>query len=458
MIKGIGKRVFILGMAGISMSGIAKILAQAGHQVVGCDRTPTAVFEELESLSVCCFKDDGKPGLDLNYDTLIFTSAMPKTDKRIKMAVENGIVVLSRPEALNIIMKDYEQVVAVSGSHGKTTTTGLISSIMLKGSENITAHIGGVLARENSSLVIKGKGGWFITEACEYNRSFLDMSPTVGVILNMDLDHIDTYFSKESIVDAFLEFSNRICDNGKLIINIDDENAFDLISRTKKNKDIVTVSIKNPLANYYIENKIEKKGEMTFELLHDGVFVDVFKFSRTGEHNLYNVLFAVVTALECEVPLNLIKNEISFFEGVKRRYQKIGKINEAPVILDYAHHPAEIEKIILEAKREASGKVFAVFQPHTYSRTKYFWTEFIKTLMGADNIIMYPIYPAREKQIIGVSSRRMAEDIRKLGGQCYYARTLDEVETYLEYFVKQEDIILILGAGDIGNFSVSSAD
>lgn len=449
MINGIGKRVCMLGVGGISMSGIAQILARNGHIVFGFDKTPTEVFDALKTHGIKCYKD-GTMHCGEDFDTLIYTVAINENDERINFAKNHSKNVLTRAEALKLIMNEYSTLIAISGSHGKTTTTA-IAATLLNSLDNFTAHIGGVLNSCNTSLILKGEKGCFLTEVCEYNRSFHQVFPDIGVILNTDLDHVDTYASKDEIIEAYIKFSNNIKPDGTLVINIDDESAFHIIRKTKKDKNIITVSLKNPLANYYLDDvKCDKNGTAFTVFKNSKKFYE-FRFYRAGEHNLYNALFSIILADIVNIEKSEIKRELESFNGVKRRFQDIGKLNGARVIIDYAHHPHEIEKIIEEAHYISNGKVYVCFQPHTYTRTKYFWTDFIKALLGAHNVIMYPIYAARENPIRGVTSKRMAEDIRHAGGVCYYATSFDEIKTYLKYFVSEDDIVLILGAGDIGN-------
>ena len=449
MINGIGKKVLMLGVGGISMSGIAQILAKNGHIVLGFDKTPTEIFDCLKANNIECYKD-GEKEIDTDYDTLIYTVAINEMDERIVEAKRLGKQIITRAMALKFIMEEYECLIAISGSHGKTTTTAITANI-LSSIENFTAHIGGQLNESGSSLMIRGDRGCFLTEVCEYNRSFHQVFPDIGVILNTDLDHVDTYTSKDEIVDAYIKFSNNIKPDGVLIINMDDANAFEIIKKTHKNKKIITISLKNPLADYSVSEIKGNSSGVEFKIAKYGKFFHQFRFYRRGEHNLYNAVFGIVIADCMSIELEKVEQGLESFKGVKRRFQEIGKLNGARVIIDYAHHPKEIEKIIQEAKMMTKGKVFACFQPHTYTRTRYFWTEFIKALLEADSVIMYPIYAAREKPIKGVSSRRMAEDIRRMGGICYYARSFHEIITYLKYFLKPNDIVLVLGAGDIGN-------
>lgn len=294
MVNGIGKNVCMLGVGGISMSGIAQILVKYGHNVVGFDKTPTEVFDVLKSCQISCYQD-GQTEFSMDFDTLIYTAAVNEEDYRIVNARKANKQILTRAEALKFIMDEYQMLVAISGSHGKTTTTAITANL-LKSLKNFTAHVGGVLNENNSSLVLQGEKGCFLTEVCEYNRSFHQVFPDIGVILNTDLDHVDTYQTKEDIVEAYIKFSNNIKPDGMLIINIDDDSAFDIITKTNKNKKIITISLKNPLADYHIGKVVRTNEGVEFEVFKYGEIFNVFRFYRLGEHNLYNALFGVVIA------------------------------------------------------------------------------------------------------------------------------------------------------------------
>ena len=450
MVNGIGKNVLILGIGGISLSAIAEILKCSGHNVVGYDKTQNEGTSKLEGLGfdICYAEKNIK--LD-NVDTIIYTSAISEDFGCLELARERKIKTLGRADALRLISEEFNRVVAISGSHGKTTATAIISTILELGCDNFTAHVGGEMVEFDKNLLIRGNKDIFVTEACEYKRNFLLLRPNISVILNMDLDHTDVYGNQQSMLDAYLEFSNNIKENGTLIINLDCVGAEELIKKTKENKKIITYSISNRLADYYIDS-YENVENLKFSVCNKREKIGSFSLNSYFEHNLYNALASIIVSRLLGVELKDIKAGINKFHGVKRRFEQVGEINGAKVILDYAHHPQELKNVILSAKSHTKGKVFAIFQPHTFSRTKYFWSEFIKSLSFADNVIMYPIYPAREKTIIGVSSKRMAEDLRRLNKKCYYNENMNEIRSYLGYFVTNADLVLVLGAGNIDKF------
>lgn len=448
MIKGLKSSVYILGIGGISLSAMAEILLSHGHKVAGYDKTKSHITQRLEELGISVIYEENGLSEINSFDTVIFSSAIDEKFVGLELARNLGKQILSRAEALELISNSYNQVIAVAGSHGKTTTTALISTIFDLGGVEFTAHIGGELVGYNSNLINKGEKV-FVSEACEYKRNFLHFSPDIGVVLNMDLDHTDVYGSQEEITNAYLDFSNKIRKGGVLVLNLDSVDAEKLLNRTKKNKKIITYSLKDKNADYYV-NDWSCGEKLVFSLKTPVGNSKPYLIDGFFEHNIYNAVASIIVSEVLGV--KNIAEGIENFKGVKRRFEFIGKINGADVILDYAHHPTEIKKVIVSTKKRTKGKVYVLFQPHTYSRTKSFWSEFVMSLSEADSIILYPIYPAREKPLIGVTSNRMAEDLRKLNKICYYNESLVEIWTYLGYFVKKEDVVLVLGAGDIEKF------
>lgn len=446
MINGIGNRVFIMGIGGISLSAIAVILKKNGHIVCGYDQTESETTKNLQQLGITIAF---KKVFSEEYDTVIYSSAFSDEDALLTEFRNKNIQVICRAQALEIISKDYSSVVAVAGSHGKTTTTSIISSSLKKAGTDFTAHIGGVLKEWDSNVIIGEKRELLVTEACEYKRSFHHLNPSIGVILNLDLDHIDIYQGEDEIVDAYIQFAENIRLKGCLILNIDDKNAIKIIDKLAKKIKIITYSIKSNLADYYIELVEENNGRVKLSVNTKTGLKEKFEISFSGEHYLYNFLASFIVLNELGIEINKIKQGFLDFKGVKRRNEVIGNINGSEVVLDYAHHPVELDRVIKSTKARTTGKVFVVFQSHTYSRTKFFWKEFIASLSNADSVVLYPIYPAREKAIKGITAKRMAEDLRRIKTPCYYSESLDKIITYLSYFVSKEDKVLILGAGDI---------
>lgn len=448
MISGIKKRVFILGIGGISLSAMAEIMLKNGHIVAGYDQTPSHITKRLEKKGIFVIYDEKRLQEINSFDTVIYSSAINENFVGLKLARSLGLQILSRAEALELVSLSFNKVIAVAGSHGKTTTTAIISTIFDLYGLNFTAHIGGEVVGYDSNLIYRGTE-MFVTEACEYKRNFLHLDPTVGVILNMDLDHTDVYSSQEEITEAFVDFSNKIKNDGVLIVNLDSVDAEKLLNLTNKNKKVITYSLKNVNADYFV-NDWSCGEKIVFSVRNPQNQIKQYVINGFFEHNIYNAVASIIVAevfgiKDCSLG-------IERFKGVKRRFEFIGNINGADVILDYAHHPTEIKKVITSTKKHTNGKVYVLFQPHTYSRTKSFWSEFVKSLAEADSVVLYPIYSAREKALVGVTSKRMAEDLRKLNKVCYYNESLEEIRTYLGYFVNSDDIVLVLGAGDIEKF------
>lgn len=448
MIKGFSKNVYFIGIGGVSMSALARILKYNGHNVAGSDRQESSFTNSLLKEGIKVFKNHKAENIK-GFETIVYTSAISEDNKEIVASRNSGAVVYTRAEALSLVSKEFEKIVAVCGSHGKTTTTSMASCIFKEALGEYCAHIGGKNKSANDNLEVMGKGGIFLTEACEYKDNFLSLSPDFLVVLNIAPDHLDYFKTEENVVKSFINFSNKVKEGGKIIINLDDKNCREVIEKTTKNKKIITFSLYDNSADYYLTEVVSKNGGFKFKVNKSE---EEFELKIGGEHNLYNSLASVVLLVELGSSYEKIKSGLNCFSGVIRRYEEVGEINGARVVLDYAHHPDEIKKVIKQARQETSGKVFCLFQPHTYSRTKAFWSDFIYALTQADLVMLYPIYPAREKVIRGVTSKRLAYDIRRLKKTSYYADNLKEHFVYLNYFAKRGDVILVLGAGDIDKF------
>lgn len=449
MVNGIKSKVYFIGIGGISMSAIARILKKEGHLVGGSDRVKSEITNKLEKEGIeVNFTHTAKNITD--YDTIVYSGAISDCDIELKSAIESGKQVLSRAEALRLVCDEYKKVVCICGSHGKTTTTTMISEI-ITGSMASCCHIGGESVNYNDNLIISGTNkDIFITEACEYKDSFLSLKPDVVVLLNISADHLDYFKTEENLINSFKAFLNRVNPGGYVVANIDCGNVKKICDKLPKSINLITVSKANNSADYFLQS-IEDRELNGFKFTING-FSETFELTIGGEHNLYNALACVIACDILETPLNKMKDRLKMFKGVKRRFEFCGNINGARVILDYAHHPEEIEKVIEQARKLTNGKVFVLFQPHTYSRTKALWPGFIKSLIKADRILLSPIYSAREKAINGVTSKRLSQDIRRLKRTCYYATTLAQHREYLSYFVLPEDVVLVLGAGDVVKF------
>lgn len=452
MVKNISKSVFIVGIGGVSMSAIALELKKHGHTIYGSDETKSNITNELEKQGIKVFIGHTKSNWNNECGTLIYSSAISLSNPELKQAKESGAIIMTRKEALYEISELYNNVICVAGSHGKTTTTSIISYLFDKACVNFSAHIGGVPINFGSNYVDHSynKNDNLVLEACEYKDNFLSLKPTIAVITNISYDHVDYFNSEQDILNSFIAFSNRVKAGGLLIANLDDKLSKILLKKTIKNKQIVTISLLNPKADFYLKVKEDNfKDFCCGSVFYKGKKLIDIKTSLEGRHNFYNILISLAVCDHIGVNLSQVQESLMDFKGVKRRNELVGQINGADVVFDYAHHPQEIDKMIELKKKHLKGKLFVVFQPHTFTRTKVFWSNFIHSLSRADKLILYPIYKARENCLPGVTSYRMAKDLRALGRSAYYAQTLECIYNYLGYFVCKDDLVLVLGAGDI---------
>ncbi len=456
MIKGIGLKVYIAGVCGISMSAIAKILKEEGHIVYGSDEKICG--QEVESLNACGIKTYSNLN-DIGIseacpDSFIFSVAIKEDNPEFIYAKNNGLQIVSRGEALGLIAKGFKKTIAISGTHGKTTATSLTSHMLLGAGMDISCHIGGVAKNINSNYKLGESRNIFVTEACEYYDSYLNLKSDIAVVLNVGDDHLDYFKTVENIKNSFLSFINKVKTGGIVVLNIDDSFLHSIYSEVCKKYNVITYSAFNKNADVYISAKRKlANGKQVFDCLYFGSTISEIYLPMVGEHNLYNALVSIIISKQVGLDDFSIRKTMASFDGVKRRYEYITKINDADIIHDYAHHPDEINAVINETLSITEGDLFVVFQPHTYSRTKKLWEEFINVLSKPYRTILLPIYPARENPIKDISSENLCFHINKNGGACYYIPTYDLLSEALSRLAKPNDKILILGAGDIVDFT-----
>lgn len=422
------------------MSALAKILISNGVEVSGSDITPTPLTKELEEMGAKITIPHCAESVT-DQDIIVFTSAISNDNPEIIEAKRKGIRLVERAEMVGNIMKGFSTAVAVSGTHGKTTTTSMMTHTMLSAGLDPTVMVGGELAILNGNLRI-GKSEYMVTEACEYCRNFLHFAPTVGIILNIEADHLDYYRDLDDVIDAFSSFSALIPENGALIINGDDENC-EKASKSAKCR-VIRVGIKN--GDIKAENiSYDKFGYPSFDVCKNGKKIMALTLATVGEHNIYNALCAVGASLTMTDNTDAIKKGLEEFSGTKRRFEKKGEKNGILIIDDYAHHPTEIKATLSAVKKINSGKVWCVFQPHTYTRTKTLFADFAEALSAAENLVIADIYAAREKDTGLVSSKELADAI----DGAVYIKGFDAIADYFMQNATAGDIILTMGAGDI---------
>ena len=355
---------------------------------------------------------------------------------------------LTRAQLLGQIMRNYDTSIAVAGTHGKTTTTSMLSHILLKGECDPTISVGGILPAIGGNIRV-GQSETFLTEACEYTNSFLSFFPTIGIILNIDADHLDFFKDIDDIRHSFRKFAELLPAEGALIINTDTP-KYEMITENLPCK-VITYGLEHDAEYTATDITYDEFGHATFHVLHNGEDLGTCSLKVPGIHNVSNALASIAAGQLLDLSTEVIFDGLKDFGGTDRRFQYKGKIGDVTIIDDYAHHPTEIEATLHAAKNYPHKKIWCVFQPHTYTRTKALLPEFAKALTLADHVVLADIYAARETDNLGISSRNLQEKIVELGTPCEYFPTFDEIENFLLENCTQGDLLITMGAGDVVN-------
>ena len=440
------KNVHFIGIGGSSMSGLAEILISKGYQVSGSDIKASGATQKLESkgAKVCI---GHSPDNIVHPDLVVYTVAVKDENPEMVRSRELDIPVIDRAELLGLLMKEHSFGIAVAGTHGKTTTTSMITTIMLEAGTDPTAHMGGELDCIGGNTRI-GNSRYFITEACEYYSSFLKFHPFMAVVLNVDVDHVDYFRDLQHIKDTFSQFVSLVPENGYIVACADDENTLSVIK--DKSCNIITYGLKNPRAIWHARNiEYNELGCGSFDVLKEGEQLARVALSVPGPHNVSNALAAVAACHTCGCSMVDIAAGLLKFGGSHKRFELKGLVDGIKVIDDYAHHPSEVQATLNAAGNTVHEKIWCVFQPHTYTRTKAFLDKFSNSFGVADHIIVTDIYAAREKDPGDINSGMLAERICRQGGDAIYISDFQEVARYLDKHAQPGDLIITMGAGDI---------
>ena len=435
------KSIYIVGIGGISLSAIALILKNKGFDICGSDLEYSNEIAKLQQQNIKVVIGHSKDFV-LKCDALVYSLAV-ENDEDVLLAKKLNKKIFSRAEILGMLSQGY-QTISIAGTHGKTTTTGLISSIFLEAKKDPNIHIGGVLNNINSNVNIS-ISDILITEACEYKDSFLFLKNTVSVILNIKEDHLDYFKNIDNIFNSFQKFSNNTLNNGIIVINSDDK----LCCKIKNNSKILTYGIENLNAELRAINIVEQTGKYCFDVVFRNEKLFTINLPCYGRHNIYNALASIGVSLFYGIEREFIKRGIENFKGVKRRFEYINELNNNLIIHDYAHHPDEIKAVIETGNEIKKEKIIVIFQPHTYSRTKLLFKDFIKSLELCDEVWLLPIYPAREKPIKNVSSYKLYKSLKSKNVKVKYFQSFLECYSYLKKYKENNKLFEILGAGDI---------
>ena len=436
-----GCRAHLVGIGGVSMAPLAEVLHGMGVVVSGSDMKESKTVEHLRSLGIQVkigHFPDGAKGADL----VIRTAAVHDDNPEISGARQAGIPVFERAQAWGALMSDYKHALCIAGTHGKTTTTSMCTHIVMAAQMDPTVMIGGTLPLLHAGHRV-GKGDTIILESCEYCNSFLSFRPTTAVILDIEADHLDFFKDLADVENSFRRFADLVpAEDGIVVANADDRNTMDTLDGLNRN--VITFGL-GSYADVYCENLEYVGGVGYFDLMRDGEKLTHVELSVPGKHNVKNALAAAAAALTIGVSPEAIAAGLHAYRGAERRFQFKGEYNGAMIYDDYAHHPGELHVLLDTAKTLGYDRIICAFQPHTYSRTKALFGDFVHELQRPDITILAEIYGAREKNTLGISSRDIADNI----SGAVYCPTLADVTAKLKELARPGDLILTVGAGDI---------
>ncbi len=439
--------VHFIGIGGISMSGLAEILIKEGFKVTGSDMKASEITDQLFDMGALINIGQRATNITDDIDLIIYTAAIHEDNEEFAAAKQKGIPMLTRAQLLGQIMANYKYSVAVSGTHGKTTTTSMLSYILLEGDLDPTISVGGMIDAIGGNIRV-GKSEYFVTEACEYTNSFHAFSPQISIILNVDADHLDFFSGIEEIAESFHTFATKTPSSGLVVVN-GDMDYFDTVTR---DLDCRIVTFGEAATNNYSASNIsfDAFGHPTYTLVIDGKEITDITLNVFGKHNVYNSLSAIAVALELGIPMDAIKAGLLSCKGADRRFQYKGTIlDNVKVMDDYAHHPTEIAATLAAAKNTEYNELWCVFQPHTYTRTYALLDEFANALKVCDHVIIADIYAAREKDNGLVSSKDLADKIAAFGTDAFYLPSFNDIENYLLKNCKKNDLLITMGAGNV---------
>jgi len=442
------KHIHCIGIGGIGLSAVAQILLSRGYEVSGSDMKDSPVADHLRSLGANVYIGHSADNLG-DTDLLIYSAAVSMENPEIAEARKKNIPIVSRAQALGALMNDYRTSIAVSGTHGKTTTTSMISLILDNAKYSPTILVGGILDKFGGNVKV-GNSEYFVTEACEYMDSFLQLKPWIEIILNIDSDHLDYFKDIDHIARSFRQFAGEVPENGLVIAY--DANPFVKSIINDLSCRVVTFGF-NETSDYYARNiSFDEQGKVSYDMFHEGEMVCQMKLNVPGEHNVANGLAAAACCIDLGVDLDIIKSTLESFDGTDRRFDIIGRTsNGLTVIDDYAHHPTEIKATLKAAQNLKHNRIWCLFQPHTYTRVMALFDQFADAFEDADVVVLAEIYAAREKNIYKLSSKKLMEEIkvRHPGKEVYFLPDFDSICDFVYNNASEGDVVMTMGAGDI---------
>ncbi len=446
-------RVYFMGIGGISMSGLAEILLRENFTVSGSDIKESDITETLKACGATIYIGQVASNITDDIDLVVYTAAISKDNEEFLEVQKRNIPLLTRAQLLGQIMSNYKYGIAISGTHGKTTTTSMMSHVLLAADTDPTISIGGMLDVIGGNIRV-GKSDYFVTEACEYTNSYHSFNPYISIILNVDEDHLDFFSGIDEIVESFKTFAEILPEDGLLVINGDMEHKERIVSDLDCN--IYTFGL-NPDNKYSATDiTFDEEGHPTYTLVIDGKKSETISLHSTGIHNVINSLSVIAVCDFLDISHGSVKKGLFDCTSAKRRFEHKGVTDKGVKILDdYAHHPTEIAATLKAAKNTPHNELWCVFQPHTYTRTYALLDKFAEALSTCDHVILADIYAAREKDTGMVSSKDLEIKINELGGNAQHIGDFLSIEKFVEKNCKKNDLLITMGAGNVDSIGNS---
>ena len=444
--------VFFVGIGGIGMSGIAELLMNLEFNVSGSDLSENENVKRLKTLGVKISIGHDPNNVTNDIDVLVYSSAVPPENPEIVRAKQKAIPIIRRAEMLGELISVKETSIAVGGTHGKTTTSSMVGTVLSNAQMDPTLVVGGLVHNLDSNSKL-GSGDIVVVEADEFDRSFLALKPTIAIITNIELEHMDCYKDLNDLQDAFIKFCRSVPFYGAIIACVDSPAVQEII--TKIERPMITYGRSRDAA-YRAKNLRFHENKSTYSVFRAEECLGDIELNVPGEHNILNSLAAVVLGLEMGLSFEIIRKGAHSYKGVRRRFDIKGSYNDVLIVDDYAHHPTEVEATLSSAKSGWDRRTIAVFQPHLFTRTRDFFKEFANALQIADIVLITDIYPAREQPIAGVTAKLIYDQLsNKIGDRCHLVPDLDDLIDTLNHITKPGDMLITMGAGSIWRYNDS---
>ncbi len=438
--------VHFIGIGGISMSGLAEILIKEGFPVSGSDAHESALTDKLAKQGATISYPQKAENITDDIDLVVYSAAIHEDNPEYAAAKAAGLPMIPRAALLGQVMKEYDYSIAVSGTHGKTTTTSMLSHILLEEKADPTISVGGMLKAIDGNIRVGGSH-IFLAEACEYTNSFLHLYPKYSLILNIEADHLDFFKDLDDIRHSFRRFASQTAPDGCVIINGDIQDYKEIVADTKAS--VLTFGMDSGCDYYPKDITFNDKACCSFTAMKRGQELGRFQLAVPGIHNVANALAAIALSDDLHFSMETVETALASFSGTDRRFEYKGTKNGVTVIDDYAHHPSEISATLAAAKKYPHKRLVVIFQPHTYTRTKALLPDFGKALAAADLVILAKIFPARETDTLGISSDDVRKEVEKNGTKAYYFDTFEGVENFVKKNSCPGDLLITMGAGNV---------